>query len=97
MQRVEGSDTLVVMTKTQASSMNTRFLKMKNEINAQKSNNSYLMHVTDSLTTLNAKNKAALYTAEESGRIAEKNRKEQYLAGGAFISWIFLIVLILNG
>jgi len=96
-QRVEGSDTLVVMTKAQASAMNAKFLQMKHEIQVQKTNYAYLKAVGDSLTALNVKNKVVLYRVEENRRKAEQSRKEQSLAAGIFVTWISFILLILNG
>lgn len=96
-QRVEGSDTLVIMTKAQASAMNARFLQMKSEIQLHKQEYSYLKAVADSLTALNVKNKVVLYRVKENAAEAEKMRREQSLAAGIFLTWISLILVILNG
>lgn len=96
-QRVEGSDTLVVLTKAQASAMNARFTKMKQEIDLLGRDYTDLKAVADSLATLYIRSEARLRWEKENALKAKKHNNGELLARTLFLTWVYFTLTITNG
>lgn len=95
--RVEGSDTLVIMTKAQASAMNVKFLQMKQSIDTLGRDYGDLKAVADSLATLYTRSEATLQRERENAPKAIKDLNAEWVARLIFVSWVFTIFIISNG
>jgi len=96
-QRVEGSDTVVVLTKAQASAMNQRFLQMKKEIDEKKADYEGMKAIADSLATQNIRNEATLHRIKENLPKAIKEINAEWLSRMLFVSWGFTVYILSNG
>lgn len=96
-QRVEGSDTVVVLTKQQAAAMNLKFLQMKQQIDLLGRDYSDLMAVADSLATLNIRSEARLRWEKENALKAKKHNNGELLARTIFLTWVYFTLTIING
>jgi hypothetical protein len=94
---VEGSDTLVVMTKAQASAMNVKFLQMKQSIDTLGRDYGDLKAVADSLATLYTRSEATLQRERENALEAKKQNNAELLARTLFLTWVCFILTISNG
>jgi hypothetical protein len=94
---VEGSDTLVVMTKAQASAMNNKFVQMKKSIDEKQAEYNGMKAIADSLATQNIRNAATLQRERENAPKAIKDLNAEWVARLIFVSWVFTIFIISNG
>lgn len=94
---MEGSDTLVVMTKGQASAMNNKFVQMKKSIDEKQSEYNGMKAVADSLATLYTRSEATLQRERENAPKAIKDLNAEWVARLIFVSWVFTIFIISNG
>ena len=87
-QRIEGNDTLVIMTLSQAITMNDRFLELRHDVDSVKNDLTGMRHVADSLATGWFRARVELQNA---------NRQQQFTGRmffgfwAAFISYLQLI------
>ncbi len=96
-QRVEGSDTVVVLTKAQASAMNARFTKMKQEIDEARLDYAAMKSIADSLATQSIRNAESIRKVRESVPKALKEVNREWWSRMAFVSWGFLVYTLSNG
>jgi Tfp pilus assembly pilus retraction ATPase PilT len=94
---VEGSDTLVVMTKAQASAMNNKFVQMKKSIDEKQSDYEGMKVIADSLATLYTRSEATLQRERENAPKAIKDLNAQWVARLIFVSWGFTAYILSNG
>lgn len=96
-QRVEGSDTLVVMTKAQAQAMNQKFLTMKHELEEARLDYGAMKAIADSLATQNLRNAHSLRKVQETLPKAIKEVNQEWWARMAFVTWGFIAFTLSNG
>ena len=94
---MEGNDTLVVMTKGQASAMNNKFVQMKKSIDEKQSEYNGMKVIADSLATLYTRSEATLQRERENAPKAIKDLNAEWVARLIFVSWVFTIFIISNG
>jgi Tfp pilus assembly pilus retraction ATPase PilT len=94
---VEGSDTLVIMTKAQASAMNNKFVQMKKSIDEKQAEYNGMKVIADSLATLYTRSEATLQRERENAPKAIKDLNAEWVARLIFVSWVFTIFIISNG
>jgi hypothetical protein len=94
---VEGSDTLVIMTKAQASAMNNKFVQMKKSIDEKQSEYNGIKAVADSLTTLYTRSEATLQREKQNALEAKKQNNAELLARTLFLTWVCFTLTISNG
>lgn len=96
-QRVEGSDTVVVLTKAQASAMNARFTKMKHDIDLLGRNYANMKGVADSLKALCARSEVSLQVEKQNVLEAKKQNNGELLARTLFLAWVSFTMTFING
>ena len=94
---MEGSDTLVVMTKAQASAMNNKFVQMKKSIDEKQAEYNGMKAIADSLATLYTRNEATLQRERENAPKAIKDLNAEWLSRMLFVSWGFTVYILSNG
>jgi hypothetical protein len=94
---VEGSDTLVVMTKAQASAMNNKFVQMKKSIDEKQADYEGMKAIADSLATLYTRSEATLQRERENAPKAIKEINAEWLSRMAFVCWGFTVYILSNG
>jgi hypothetical protein len=94
---VEGSDTLVVLTKAQASAMNNKFVQMKKSIDEKQSDYDGMKAIADSLATQNIRNAATLHRIKENAPKAIKDLNAEWLSRMLFVCWGFTAYILSNG
>jgi Tfp pilus assembly pilus retraction ATPase PilT len=94
---VEGSDTLVVMTKAQASAMNNKFVQMKKSIDEKQADYDGMKVIADSLATLYTRSEATLQRERENAPKAIKDLNAEWLSRMLFVSWGFTVYILSNG
>lgn len=99
--RIEGKDTLVVMTRSQATAMNDKFIKLKNERDSMKVDYNSMRAISDSLATDIVRIQFRLQKAESSMALlnerALKLKKEQaneLFARTLFLGWVSFVMTI---
>lgn len=93
---MEGSDTLVIMTKAQASAMNVKFLAMKQSIDTLSRDYSDLRAVADSLATQNIRSGARLRWEQENALEVKKHNRAELFARTLFLTWVYFTLTIAN-
>ena len=96
-QRVEGTDTVVVLTKAQASAMNLKFLQMKEGIEIGKREYGELKALADSLMTYSVRNEATLHRTKMNALKAIKQNNAEWWSRMAFVTWAFTVYILSNG
>lgn len=96
-QRVEGSDTLVVMTKAQAEAINAKFISMKHDIDLARRDYADMRAVADSLATQNFRNAHLARKVGENASEAIKQLNMEWWSRMAFVTWGFLVFTLSNG
>ena len=87
-QRVEGSDTVVVLKLSQAAAMNNRFVGLKKEIDSVSADYRIMKSVADSLLLENLRNSVRVRLAELKS-IDAVNRVNNQWGAGVFLSvWL---------
>lgn len=94
-QRVEGSDTVVVLKLSQAAAMNSRFVKLKKEIDSLGVDYRGMKSVADSLATQNIKNAEALRKALLEPKAAVDKANEQWRTGISVSLWFASIFYVI--
>jgi hypothetical protein len=94
---VEGSDTLVVMTKAQASAMNNKFVQMKKSIDEKQADYEGMKAIADSLATQSIRNAATLQRIKENLPKAIKESNREWWSRMAFVTWGFTAYILSNG
>jgi hypothetical protein len=96
-QRVEGSDTLVVMTKAQAQAMNQKFITLKHQLDEARLDYGSMKAIADSLATQSIRNAESLRRAQETLPKAVKELNAEWWSRMAFVTWGFLVYTLSNG
>ena len=86
-QRVEGRDTVVVLKLSQAASMNTRFVKLKKDIDSVSADYRGMKSIADSLATQNVRTMEMLRKASLEPEAAVKKANDQWGTGVALYLW----------
>ena len=96
-QRVEGSDTLVVMTKAQAEALNTKFLVMKHDIDIARRDYADMKAIADSLATQNLRNALLASKVRENTAQVIKDLNMEWWSRMVFVTWGFIAFTLSNG
>ena len=88
---------MVVLTKAQASAMNARFTKMKQDIDEARLDYAAMKAVADSLATQSIRNAESLRKVKENVPKALKEVNREWWSRMAFVSWGFLVYTLSNG
>lgn len=94
-QRVEGSDTVVVLKLSQAAAMNSRFVKLKKEIDSVSVDYRGMKSVADSLATQNIRTMEMLRKASLEPKAAVRKANDQWRAGIAIYLWGRFVFFVL--
>ena len=86
-QRVEGSDTVVVLKMSQAAAMNNRFVRLKKEIDSVSVDYRGMKSIADSLATQNVRTMEMLRKASLEPEAAVKKANDQWRTGVALYLW----------
>lgn len=94
-QRVEGKDTVVVMTKAQAMAMNNKFTSLKKEIDSISRDYNSMKRVSDSLATENIRNVERLRKSMMEPSAAIRKVNNQWVSGIALYAWSRFVFFVL--
>lgn len=94
-QRVEGRDTVVVMTRAQAVAMNNKFTGLKKEIDSISRDYNGMKCVSDSLATENMRNIERLRKSMMEPKAAIRKVNDQWIAGIALYAWSRFVFFVL--
>ena len=93
-QRVEGSDTVVVLKLSQAAAMNSKFVKLKKEIDSVSLDYRSIKLVADSITAHNIKTTEALRKALLEPKAAVDKVNDQWRTGVSVSVWFSVIFYV---
>lgn len=94
-QRVEGSDTVVVLKLSQAAAMNSRFVKLKKDIDSVSVDYRGMKSVADSLATQNVRTTEMLRKALMEPKAAVRKVNDQWVGGLALYIWGRFVFFVL--
>jgi len=92
---VEGSDTVVVLKLSQAASMNSKFVRLKKEIDSVSVNYRGMKSVADSLATENIRTTETLRKALLEPKAAVDEVNDQWRTGVAIYLWGRFVFFVL--
>ncbi len=92
---MEGSDTVVVLKLSQAASMNSKFVKLKKEIDSVRVDYRGMKSVADSLATENIKTTETLRKALLVPKAAVSRANDQWIGGIATYLWGRFVFFVL--
>jgi hypothetical protein len=93
-QRVEGTDTVVVLTLSQAAAMNSRFVKLKKDIDSLSVDYRGMKSVADSLATQNVRTTEMLRKALLEPKAAVRKANDQWIAGVVMYLWCRFVFFV---
>lgn len=92
---MEGSDTVVVLKLSQAAAMNSKFVKLKKEIDSVSVDYRGMKSIADSLATENIRTAETLRKALLQPKAAVKRANDQWVAGICMYLWGRFVFFVL--